>query len=173
MSESHHYASLALGGLADHYLKNTDGVNEYRFFYPVCPGVREERRAMILIQYDSRSPSFARMEAISSDSDNGRFYAIATGTSTSRYDSRTHTWDLLSRINLSHEYDYLRSVRQFIIDGDFSVLEWNTDNGAPRCPGEVVTDPWVRLVYTEHKIPPHGVDRALFRPGVGSCYLLR
>jgi len=142
ITEHPDYSNLTADELADLYLKNSGNVVDYRSEYFVSSGMTINNRVEERIKFDYKSPSFGRVEMVTSDSDIKGSFATSDGTSTSWYDSRTRTYDLSSGMKLSREYDYQRMVLQIVADRNFTILELNTTGGADRYLIEVVTAPW-------------------------------
>lgn len=153
--------------LAGLYLSHAVKISDLRSEYVVYSGMAAGNQRVERISFDYKAPFFARVEMEPEISGEQGSFATTSGTYTTwLYDSRTHTYDLSSGINLSREYDYQRIVRQIVADREFTILERDTEDGAARYIIEVVTDPWSDRYtpYISSRV------RALIEPSTGLAW---
>jgi predicted secreted protein len=133
--------NLTAAGLADQYLLHADAIRDYRSEYCVSSGT-VENLVTARLRYDSKAPSFARMEQLQSNSRAPGSFGTTNGTSTAWYDAESRTYDLCSGMKLAREYDYQAIVRRIVADRNFTIIARDTSHGAARYQIEVVTEPW-------------------------------
>ena len=158
--------NLTSGDLADQYLMHADTIRDYRSEYTVTSGLTSGNPMVNRIRFDYKSPSFSRMEVVNPGSDTPGTFATSNGSTTTRYNAETRTYDISSPGNTLGEDDYQAMVRKIVEDRNFTILWRDAGHTPERYMIEVPTEPW-STTYTPYLTSR---VRALVEPSTGLAW---